>query len=601
MGQKCGPNKNKINLDQLDNELLPSKTKTKINKNDIVIGIDFGTSGIACAYGFFENESEPTPIYFNGQADKNKISAEIILDDDLNVIAFGNDCSSYDNSINEKNYHHFSKIKMNLYDRIYKVKARNSDKEVDIQYIIKLMLIEIKKKAIEQIKLSIFFFDENKIHWVITVPAIWDLKSKQIMKDAAEEAGMIREDDDISNFFALEPEAASIYYQKSPQANQELKDSEVPFIVCDFGGGTVDIVTQRKIKTNSGLHFIEEYPPIGGNYGCNKINEYFMERIIKELFGEKCFNEAKINICRNRYNDWFEFENKIEEFKKKFTRKDLIGKNFSIDCDIFEPYCKKDNKDLKDLIERFNKKNKNYILGIDRNWRIFFPYKIIYDLMEELTNKISKSIELILEETSIETIIFSGGASVNPIIRQLIQEKIKSINIVQSHNPEVAISYGSVLFSYDHNVISPRKAKYSFGIKKREVWNENLHHNGGIKIYDELDEIYKCENLFSKFIDKNENISTDKEIVKSYRMCSSKVAVELYKTEYKNIIFCDEKDEKGNLKIFKFGEFIIDVGDNFDIKKRSAKVKMKIGGTFISAEAIYCKTGESAKTTCLFD
>ena len=35
---------------------------------------------------------------------------------------------------------------MNLYDRIYKVKARNSDKKVDIQFIIKLMLIEIKKK-----------------------------------------------------------------------------------------------------------------------------------------------------------------------------------------------------------------------------------------------------------------------------------------------------------------------------------------------------------------------------------------------------------------------------------------------------------------------
>ena len=84
-------------------------------------------------------------------------------------------------------------------------------------------------------------------------------------------------------------------------------------------------------------------------------------------------------------------------------------------------------------------------------------------------------------------------------------------------------------------------------------------------------------------------------------MCFSKAIVKLYKTEYKNITFCDEKDEKGNLKIFKFGEFIIDVGDNFDIKKRDADVKMKIGGTFISAEAIYCKTGESAKTTCLFD
>ena len=367
-----------------------------------------------------------------------------------------------------------------------------------------------------------------------------------------------------------------------------------------FGGGTVDIVTQRKIKTNSGLHFIEEYPPIGGNYGCNKINEYFMERIIKDLFGEKCFNEAKIDIYKNKYNDWIDFENKIQEFKKKFIRKVLINEKQSIDCDIFQDYC---NEDIKDLIMKFNEKHKNYVLEINRNWRILFPFKIIYDLMEELTNKISGYISQIIEEISIETIIFSGGASVNPILRDLIKKKMEfnNLKIVQSHNPEVAISYGSVLFAYDHNIISPRKAKYSFGIKVRDKWDEKLHNNGGIKIYDELDKIFRCENIFSKFIDKNESISFDKEIINSYKMAFSKVTVELYKTKYKNIIFCDEKDENGNLKIFKFGEFIIDVGNNFDISKRDAYVKMKIGGTFISAKAIYCKTGESAKITCLFD
>ena len=136
-----------------------------------------------------------------------------------------------------------------------------------------------KKKAIEQIKISIPNLNENIIHWVITVPAIWELKSKQIMINAAQEAGMIREDDDISNFFALEPEAASIYYQNSPLASKDIKDSKDPFILCDFGGGTVDIVTQRKIKTNLGFKFIEEYLPIGGNNGCNKL----MNILWKEL------------------------------------------------------------------------------------------------------------------------------------------------------------------------------------------------------------------------------------------------------------------------------------------------------------------------------
>ena len=43
---------------------------------------------------------------------------------------------------------------MNLYKKIYQIKARNTDKEVNIQYIIKIILQQIKQKAIEQIRNS---------------------------------------------------------------------------------------------------------------------------------------------------------------------------------------------------------------------------------------------------------------------------------------------------------------------------------------------------------------------------------------------------------------------------------------------------------------
>ena len=179
-------------------------------------------------------------------------------------------------------------------------------------------------------------------------------------------------------------------------------------------------------------------------------------------------------------------------------------------------------------------------------------------------------------------------------------EELRNINIVTSQNPEFAISNGSVYFSYDHNIINPRKSKYSFGIKVRKEWNEEEHKNGGIKIYDKIDKIYKCENLFSKFITINDNIRPDREIIQSYKMCDSNVMVELYKTKEKNVAFINEVDNNGNLKIEKFGEFNIDVGNDFDVKDRNVKVRMKMGGTFISCVAIYCKTKKKAKITCLF-
>ena len=67
-----------------------------------------------------------------------------------------------------------------------------------------------------------------------------------------------------------------------------------------------------------------------------------------------------------------------------------------------------------------------------------------------------------------------------------------------------------------------------------------------------------------------------------------------YKTKEKNVTFIDEKNEEGKLKIEKFGEFIIDVGKDFDNEDSYANVTMKMGGTFITASAIYCKTRKKA-------
>ena len=93
-----------------------------ISKQQIVIGIDFGSCGITFAYGFLDNIKK---VVFNGQFEEqqqlntNKISNEIILDEKLeNVLSFGNNCINFLSSKQEKKYHHFKNIKMNLYNFI---------------------------------------------------------------------------------------------------------------------------------------------------------------------------------------------------------------------------------------------------------------------------------------------------------------------------------------------------------------------------------------------------------------------------------------------------------------------------------------------------
>ena len=132
--------------------------------------------------------------------------------------------------------------------------------------------------------------------------------------------------------------------------------------------------------------------------------------------------------------------------------------------------------------------------------------------------------------------------------------------------------------------IVQRKAKYTLGIKCSKKL-DNIEHN----------------NFFSKFINKGDNIYTDTEIENNYYMNSSRATIELYKTENNDVKFCDEKDENGELKIYKFGEYIIDVGNDFDENNREIIITIKWGGTFITSSAKYCKTNKKVNIVCLLD
>ena len=93
---------------------------------------------------------------------------------------------------------------------------------------------------------------------------------------------------DPSIFFSFEPEAASIYYNTEINNYKDVIDSDCGFILCDLGGGTADIITQKKVMINKKIHFEELYRPMGGTYGSQKINDEFIEKVIKKLFDEEC-------------------------------------------------------------------------------------------------------------------------------------------------------------------------------------------------------------------------------------------------------------------------------------------------------------------------
>ena len=406
-------------------------------------------------------------------------------------------------------------------------------------------------------------------------------------------AGLIDENEDLSLFLALEPEVAGIYYCLNNDRDQHINASK-PYIVCDIGAGTVDICThRRKIGDNSRVELIEEYPPIGGDYGGKEINKEFIKRLIIEIFGQETVNNLQINPEKNYA--WCNFEKEIEILKRSCVNNQ--PHLMRLNCNLFKDST--NNKTLDNYIDDYYKKQINKKYNIKKykydDWTLEIESVIFCDIIKEISQKIFSKIEEIYNNVHTGYILLTGGGSYNYIIssnlRELANEKNMKIELRLAPKPEFAILFGSVLFGFHRDIIRKRKAKYTLGIGMAVKWDDK-YQGPGVKIYNELEQEYKCNNLFSKFITINQYINFDDVITHHYRAMDQNQSITLYKTTKNDCTYKDEKDENGQLVIHKFGEFTFPIGEDFDINDRRITIKMKLGGTYIDVCAIYEKTGK---------
>ena len=509
---------------------------------------------------------------------------------------------------------------MKLYEKEKKIRAKNSNKELPLELVIQKVLEKIKELAIEDIvkKRPNLKGKIEKFKWVVTIPAIWTEYQKNVMMEASIKAGLIDENADKSLFFALEPEAASLYCSVNQDIDQNFFKKGEYYIVCDLGGGTGDIVAHL-VGSNNNLN--EIHPACGGKFGANEIDKLIYEEIILPLFGCKDFNNfykkyKKMNKNKEDYDDdddddggaellkeWSELEREIKDFKEGITMENVEkNEKYPMNFTIFK-YIFDEDIDLNDLINEYNsnifenelklkeRKSKN-------KWIIEFPYKILYKYIKNQTDSICKIINDILSNENIKTIIFVGGYCYNEVLLELIKKGLKNnITSLQPSRPCLSIMEGAVLFGIEPSTINIRKSKYTIGADIRQFWVEKKHSEKGTKIFDEITNKWLCRNCFDKYIEINQNIKIDEKITKTSFMVGKRFCViNFYKTLKPNPIFIFEEG-----MIF-IGKCKLDAGEEYEkYEDRKISITMKFGGTFIDVSAIHLKSGNSVKVKLLFN
>ncbi|CAC5381840.1 unnamed protein product [Mytilus coruscus] len=304
----------------------------------------------------------------------------------------------------------------------------------------------IKDKVVERLRQAIHGLDDDDIHWVVTVPAIWNDQARQFMIEASEKANIGK--DNLT--LALEPEGAAMYCKylamdkKERGDETELKafDENARFMVIDLGGGTIDITVSEVLATGQ---LREIYNATGGPWGGNYINDQII-KTLKEVIGWSVMGRFK----SDDFDEYLELLRDVEQRKRSVKH----NSEFSL----------KISKDLQRKIEIPDSHKKD----VQKEKKsIKLSASLMKKIFSSSVDSMMKHVEGLLEKTEthgVSTILLVGGYAASDFVQRAFREKFhKKYRIIFPLTPDMIVLKGAVITGQLVEAIVGRMAKYHYG------------------------------------------------------------------------------------------------------------------------------------------
>uniref|UniRef100_A0A3B1JNR7 Heat shock protein family A (Hsp70) member 12A.2 n=1 Tax=Astyanax mexicanus TaxID=7994 RepID=A0A3B1JNR7_ASTMX len=279
----------------------------KIAESVVSIAVDFGTAYSGYCFKFRKSKQIRMPKWgLEIGYDTLKTPTCILFDENKQFLNFGYDAietyNRHKSKEEAKRLYLFDNFKMELYgkelNRALMISAKNGKKMRAIK-VFSESLKFMKDHALDKIRehTAGMEYSACEATWVLTVPAIWSPAAKQFMREAAVQAGLIRDFDHERLIVALEPEAASVWCKQLPydgflegdlgESDKIEDEPETQYMVVDCGGGTIDITVHEVME---GGRLKELHKVSGNNMGGQTVDKNFREFLRKTLT-EDVFDE----------------------------------------------------------------------------------------------------------------------------------------------------------------------------------------------------------------------------------------------------------------------------------------------------------------------
>ncbi|MCJ1301655.1 hypothetical protein MMC08_004456, partial [Hypocenomyce scalaris] len=340
---------------------------------------------------------------------------------------------------------------------------------------------------------------ETKVHldylhmcqkkFVVSVPAVWSDKAMDTTRKAAKMAGI------HPITLIKEPEAAALYTLHVLQ-EKALSVGDA-FVLCDAGGGTVDLISYEVTNLSPKLKLKELVPGKGGMAGSLGLNKRF-EQAVEDVVGEEQFHTLRKTTG-------------FEQAMLQFDRSIKTAFRGDIDDEYYVnfPMAKLQDDEMNNIQANcWNMKGDN-VKGI------FQPLMTdIQRLVDDQVNlvKVKRMSESHPKAKEIKAIFLVGGFGSSEYLKKCLEETHPGIQVIQPHDAWSAIVKGAVLSQLpDEATITSSVATRHYGVSANNDWEE-IRDRGQEKVWLESHGKFKVAKM-TWYIYQGEDLERDHKII----------------------------------------------------------------------------------------
>ncbi|KOS38019.1 hypothetical protein ACN38_g11178 [Penicillium nordicum] len=313
------------------------------------------------------------------------------------------------------------------------------------------------------------------LEYVLTVPAVWSDKAKDLTLQAAHRAGI----SPGSLGLLSEPEAAAVCAIQTIQPNT-ISEGDC-LVVCDAGGGTVDIITYR-VKETDPLRFEEATEGTGAVCGSVMLDERF-DALIKDIIEKQSHQPIPQSTIRAARKYWQDY------IKPGYTGP--LDDDEMCEPGYWIPVPGVSGISNVDLSEGHLYLDRDQVKGI------FDP---IVEQIEDLVTEQRMSVKE--AGFSTKAIILVGGLGASEYLFKRLQADSDGIQVMQPPNAWSAVARGAVIRGQEGNQVESRIARCSYGVRMRVRYGSTKHRADENLAWCPYEEEWKKDNRMRWYIRK---------------------------------------------------------------------------------------------------